>query len=176
MGQQRALRLQDEQQLKKTNQENQKLVIIVHYLKEQLQTLMTQYQMLCQQQTQHQQKEEKNVKEQQPSDEAANIVQKLDSLDIVDAEHMVHHQARPPSASSNSYLMAQSVEGDPWFAKMKDENQMLERHIRTLRHIIERETQRCNFKEIIVGKSIHSPKKDKVAKEKKSDKTATVTA
>merc|ERR1712129_435123 len=169
MGQQRALRLQDEQQLKKTNQENQKLVIIVHYLKEQLQTLMTQYQMLCQQQTQHQ-KEEKNEKEQQPADEAANIVQKLDSLDIVDAEHMVHHQARPPSASSNSYLMAQSVEGDPWFAKMKDENQMLERHIRTLRHIIERETQRCNFKEIIVGKSIHSPKKDKVAKEKKSNK------
>merc|ERR1712129_387166 len=135
--------------------------------------------MLCQQQTQHQ-KEEKNENikhvEQQPADEATNIVQKLDSLDIVDAEHMVHHQARPPSASSNSYLMAQSVEGDPWFAKMKDENQMLERHIRTLRHIIERETQRCNFKEIIVGKSIHSPKKDKVAKEKKSDtKTETTT-
>merc|ERR1711992_229321 len=104
---------------------------------------------------------------------------------------MVHHQGqvqhghgghgqRPLSASSStsSYLMAQSVEGDPWFDRMKDENQMLERHIRTLRHIIERETQRCNFKEIIVGKSIHSPKKEKekVAKEKKKEKQLVDTA
>ena len=45
--QQRAMRIKDEQHLKQTNQENQKLVIIVHYLKQQLQTLMTQYQLLC---------------------------------------------------------------------------------------------------------------------------------
>lgn len=183
--QQRAFRIQDEQQLKKTNQENQKLVIIVHYLKEQLQTLMTQYQMLCHQKDKADHKK-KGRKGRRKGSEAEKIVNKLDSLDIVDAEHMVHHQAqqqghghghggqRPLSSSSStsSYLMAQSVEGDPWFDKMKDENQMLERHIRTLRHIIERETQRCNFKEIIVGKSIHSPKKDKVTKDAKDSDTA----
>ena len=85
----------------------------------------------------------------------------LESLDIVDAEYMIHTQqsaSGPSPGTESDYLMEQSVDGDPWFNKMNEENKMLERHIRTLRHIIESETQRCNFKEIIVGKSIHSPK------------------
>mmetsp|Transcript_54928 Transcript_54928/g.49434 ORF Transcript_54928/g.49434 Transcript_54928/m.49434 type:complete len:182 (+) Transcript_54928:153-698(+) len=44
------------------------------------------------------------------------------------------------------------IKNDPWFRKMNNENKMLERHIRFLKHIIEKEQQRCNFKEIIFGK------------------------
>ena len=47
---------------------------------------------------------------------------KLDSLDIVDAEYMVHNQQQQSSMAQSDYLMAQRVEGDPWFAKMNNEN------------------------------------------------------
>ena len=43
------------------------------------------------------------------------------------------------------------ISQDPWFQKMIDENGMLERHIRFMRHIIESEQKRCDFKQLIIG-------------------------
>eukprot|EP01084_Bolivina_argentea_P309422 535203_1 len=146
----RAARFNDEQQLKQTNQENQKLVVVVHYLKQQLNGLLTQYQSLCAKQLQHQNDAEFS--------DAQKIVNNLDSLDIVDAESMVNQENRTmlQTAAGASTAMAHQINNDPWFHKITDENRMLERHIRFLRHIIERETQRCNFKELIVGKQLVS--------------------
>lgn len=143
----RSIRIKDEQQLKQTNKENQKLVIIIHYLKQQLDALLTQYQSLCAKQS------DMNNKNTKCSD-AQIIVNNLDSLDIVDAESMVNHSKLSPSSSN---VVSQRINDDPWFQKIMEENRMLERHIRFLRHIIERETQRCNFKEIIIGKKLLSP-------------------
>ncbi len=80
------------------------------------------------------------------------IVNNLDSLDIVDADSMLSpekHQMLNSGVGANS--IPQRINEDPWFQKIIEENRMLERHIRFLRHIIQREIQRCNFKEIIVG-------------------------
>jgi len=151
----RSIRIKDEQQLKQTNKENQKLVIIIHYLKQQLDGLLSQYQSLCAKQ---------NICPQDSEfSDAQRIVNNLDSLDIVDAESMVNQENSKTLTGGNpTNAMNQRMNNDPWFQKITEENRMLERHIRFLRHIIERETQRCNFKEIIVGKQLISQKKTEV--------------
>eukprot|EP00483_Globobulimina_turgida_P003963 UN03971 len=114
--------------------------------------LLVQYQSLCQMQA-------NSSKHNQYSD-AQRIVNNLDSLDIVDAESMVNQENNKIlNQGTTSGVMSQRVFDDPWFQKIIEENRMLERHIRFLRHIIERETQRCNFKEIIVGKKLISLQK-----------------
>jgi len=158
----REIRTKDEQQSKQTNKENQKLVIIIHYLKKQLDALLVQYNVLCS-------KEAKGAESDEFS-EAQRIVNNLDSLDIVDAESMINQKNNQLLNNPNNPMVSNRLNEDPWFQKISDENRMLERHIRFLRHIIERETQRCNFKEIIVGKQLLSPKKTTLSESKETQK------
>ena len=105
-----------------------------------------------------------NTKNSKGISEAERIMHSLDTLDIVAAESLVsastesklkmelegsthnfHPLAPPPDAL---------IQENPWFHKVIEENKMLERHIRFMQHIIQRETARCNFREIITGKQI----------------------
>eukprot|EP01084_Bolivina_argentea_P060957 111371_1 len=160
----RGVRVKDEAQLKQTNKENQKLVIIIHYLKQQLDGLLVQYQELC--------RNEASSANNKGYSDAQIIVNNLDSLDIVDAESMLSpekHQMLNAVRCGNG--IPQIINDDPWFQRIIEENRMLERHIRFLKHIIERETQRCNFKEIIVGKKLLSQQKIKPEKKEKENES-----
>eukprot|EP00485_Elphidium_margaritaceum_P002901 CAMPEP_0202703252 /NCGR_PEP_ID=MMETSP1385-20130828/16110_1 /ASSEMBLY_ACC=CAM_ASM_000861 /TAXON_ID=933848 /ORGANISM="Elphidium margaritaceum" /LENGTH=447 /DNA_ID=CAMNT_0049361073 /DNA_START=318 /DNA_END=1661 /DNA_ORIENTATION=+ len=157
--QKKAMRLRDEKQIKRTNKENQKLTITIHHLRQQLMCLKKQYHVIC-----NEQQTETVGKKDVIADKKT-----VPSLDSVDDLALEAADASAPKDEWQQSQIQQQVDDSPWFQRIIEDNKMLERHVRLLRHLIEQETQRCHFREMIVNKKILSPsqqEKNRLALEK----------
>lgn len=83
---------------------------------------------------------------------ASNVSNNTSSVVRIDANGRTSVDRIGKRGNQSQNVIQNKIKNDPWFRKTIDENKMLERHIRFLKHIIEKEQQRCNFKEVIFGK------------------------
>jgi chromosome segregation ATPase len=145
----------DQVQLSGIRNQNQKLVITINALKPTAEKLRSQYEGLCKETADQMKATSQKLQPQMSSrnSPAENVIALLQYFDIALADNLVCDPAEQlVSASMNPQMMT-----DPWFTRIAEENQAMERKIRILLHILEQERRRCNLRAMIKGKPYVAP-------------------